>query len=249
MSTIKRYGLIGHPLTHSFSKKYFTEKFEREQIPNCVYELFDLSEINELPGVLEKYPNLQGLNVTIPYKQQVFSFLDEIDEKAKRIGAVNVIKIENGKLKGYNSDYYGFQNALTKWVGNNKIHQALILGTGGASKAIKCALEDLNISVQSVSRSAGQEAISYSSLNDVSFDINEYPLIVNCTPLGTYPHTDTCPDIPYQKLSAKHFLFDLVYNPEVTLFMQKGIDRQAQVKNGYEMLVLQAEKSWEIWNA
>lgn len=248
MSSEKLYGLIGHPLSHSFSKKYFTEKFEKEGIANCRYELFDLETIDELKIILNQNQDLQGFNITIPYKQEVFPFLDEIEDNARKIGAVNVVKIEGSNLKGYNSDYYGFRSSLEKWVGDRPLNGALILGTGGASKAIKCALEDLNVPVQYVSRNAGENIITYADLKADNRILSSNNLIVNCTPLGTFPNTDACPDIPYESLTESHFLYDLVYNPEQTTFMKKGLAYSAKVKNGYEMLVLQAEKSWEIWN-
>ncbi|MCR9251532.1 MAG: shikimate dehydrogenase [bacterium] len=248
MSSERLYGLIGHPLSHSFSKKYFTEKFEKEDILNCSYELFDLETIDELKLILKQNQNLQGFNITIPYKQKIFPFLDDIEDNARKIGAVNVVKIVGSVLKGYNSDYYGFRSSLEKWVGNKPLTGALILGTGGASKAIKCALEDLNIPVQYVSRNAGENNITYTDLKADNSILNSNNLIVNCTPLGTFPNTDACPDIPYENLTESHFLYDLVYNPEQTTFMKKGLANSAKVKNGYDMLVLQAEKSWEIWN-
>lgn len=242
------FGLIGKKLTHSFSKKYFTEKFERENIKQVVYELFELPNIDEFPQLIDNQENLKGLNVTIPYKLEVLPFLHEIDPAAERIGAVNVIKVqENKKLKGYNSDYYGFKFSLEKFLAGNTKVKALILGTGGASKAVKVALEDLDIPYRYVSRySEKNNILTYKQLDEDVF--SSYHLIINTTPLGMYPFIETCPEIPYHLLGKNHYLYDLVYNPENTLFMQKGAENGAKVKNGLEMLYLQAEKSWEIWN-
>ncbi|GAB4189040.1 MAG: shikimate dehydrogenase [Thermoflexibacter sp.] len=242
------FGLIGKKLTHSFSKKYFTEKFEREHIKQVVYELFELPSVDDFPQLIDNQENLKGLNVTIPYKLEILPFLHEIDPAAERIGAVNVIKIhENKKLKGYNSDYYGFKISLEKFLAGNTEVKALILGTGGASKAVKVVLEDLNIPYRYVSRNSEKtDILTYNQLNKDIF--SSHQLIVNTTPLGMYPLIETCPEIPYHLLGENHYLYDLVYNPENTLFMQKGAENGAKVKNGLEMLYLQAEKSWEIWN-
>jgi shikimate dehydrogenase len=274
---MKLFGLIGYPLTHSFSKKYFTEKFENEGIKDCKYELFEIKTIEELPSIIKTNPNLKGLNVTIPYKEAVIGYLDEVDPAAEQIKAVNVIKVENGKLKGFNSDFFGFRQSLINFVASpymanafeptstnvfegSKINEvksigtsasiniemaALILGTGGAAKAVKAALESLGIPHKTVSRTEGQADFVYHDLND---KIQHYNLIINTSPLGMYPKTDTCPEIPYDKLSKNHYLFDLVYNPEETLFMKKGREKGARTKNGLEMLYLQAEKAWSIWN-
>lgn len=249
------FGLIGYPLTHSFSKKYFTEKFEKEGIQNARYELFEIKDIEGFPGILKHNPDLKGLNVTIPHKQSVMEFLDELDEPVKKIGAVNVIKVMNGKLKGYNSDYHGFSQSLLNFMleGQNDTEskwrkgmpKALVLGTGGAAKAVKAALADHFIFFQSVSRTKGTADFTYEDLPEV---IADYKLIINTTPAGMYPHVDTCPDIPYDKITPDHYLFDLVYNPQETLFMKKGKEKGARTKNGLEMLTLQAEKAWQIWN-
>lgn len=250
------FGLIGYPLTHSFSKRYFTEKFEKEGIKDCRYELFELKEINDFPSVLKNNPDLKGLNVTIPHKEAVMKFLDELDEPVKNIGAVNVIKIMDGKLKGYNSDYHGFIKSLFNLVFDDPsdpegkqmeiVPKALVLGTGGAAKAVKAALKDHYFPFQTVSRTPGTADLTYKDLPDV---ISEYKLIINTTPVGMYPKTENCPDIPYEKITSGHYLFDLVYNPEETLFMKKGKEKGARTKNGLEMLKLQAEKAWEIWNS
>jgi shikimate dehydrogenase len=245
------FGLIGYPLTHSFSKKYFTEKYEREGIKDCKYELFEMKDVSEVMNVIRNNSNLKGLNVTIPHKEAVMQFLDELDEPVKKIKAVNVIKIKNGKLKGYNSDYHGFRTSLINFLKEGNAiassTRALVLGTGGASKAVKAALEDLKIEYKTVSRNKGQADLTYSEIdNEV---IESHKLIINTTPLGMYPHVDACPDLPYEKMNKDYFLFDLVYNPEETLFMRKGKAQGARTKNGMEMLILQAEKAWEIWNS
>jgi len=246
---MKRFGLIGYPLGHSFSKKYFTEKFEREGIEDCEYELYPLESIDELPDLIKSEKGLIGLNVTIPYKQQVIKLLDEIDPKAEQIGAVNTIKIQGKKLKGYNTDYIGFKESLVKFVEPNPMpKKALILGTGGASKAVKAALEDLGIEYQFVSRNPAEGQLSYDLLNTQYSIPNTVKLIINTTPLGMAPATESLPDLPYHQLTEQHYLYDLVYSPLVTSFMQKGIDAKCWVKNGLEMLYSQAEAAWEIWN-
>lgn len=245
---MKLYGLIGYPLTHSFSKKYFTAKFEKEKIVGCQYELFEIPLGSQLTEIVKNHDNLCGLNVTIPHKEAVIPFLDELDEPVKSIGAVNVIKVMPGnKLKGFNSDYHGFRQSLLNFLpADLKGMKALVLGTGGASKAVKAALSDLKIEYAVVSRTGSDNILSYEQAAAVFAD---YKLIINTTPLGMYPKTDTCPELPYQLLDSSFYLFDLVYNPEETLFMKKGLEAGAKVKNGLEMLILQAEKAWEIWNS
>ncbi len=263
------YGLIGYPLSHSFSKKYFSEKFEKQHISNTVYELFELQSITEFPKLVRETTNLKGLNVTIPYKQQIISYLDELDGVAVRIGAVNVIKVmPDKKLKGYNSDYYGFKQSLINFLLiNNITHQvvnnvaiytekAIILGNGGAAQAVKVALEDLGIAYQVVSQKANTNETDSKITNKISYEnlasnielFEKYQIIINTTPLGMYPNIDAMPQIPYQLLTEKHLIFDLVYNPPQTLLMQKATKQGAKVQNGLEMLYLQAEKAWEIWN-
>ncbi len=244
------FGLIGYPLSHSFSKKYFTHKFEKEGIQQARYELFELKNIEELPALFLQYPHLKGLNVTIPYKQQVMRFLDELDSSAKQVGAVNTIKFEaeGSHRTGYNTDYYGFKISLENWIGQAEAMKALVLGTGGASKAVKCALYNMDIPYQMVSRQDGEDAVSYAQLRE-SHSLTDFPIIINTTPLGMSPHTDTYPDLAYEQLTSQHFCYDLVYNPEQTAFMKRAAAQGAQVKNGLEMLHLQAEKSWEIWNS
>ena len=245
----KVFGLLGFPLGHSFSKKYFTEKFEKLGISEAhIYELFELSDIHQFPEFLKNQTNLAGLNVTIPYKQAVMPFLDGLDVSAKKVGAVNVIKISpHGKLIGYNSDYYGFKTSLENFVSKDSFKDinALILGNGGAGKAVVAALKDLGIDYKTVSRTKSNENISY---DEVSLLIADYQLIINCSPVGTYPKSDQCPAIPYKLLTPNHYLYDLVYNPLETLFLQKGKAQGAKTHNGLLMLHLQAEKAWEIWN-
>ena len=247
---MNRYGLIGYPLSHSFSKQYFTQKFEHEAIADSCYELFPLETIQALPALIRAHPDLVGLNVTIPYKQQVIPFLDRLDAVAQRIGAVNTIRMDPdlSTCVGYNSDYYGFKQSLRAWLANREVQHALVLGTGGASRAIVCALQDLNISYTYVSRRPAPGVITYEVLR-TEYQLVDFPLIVNTTPLGMLPQTDTAPPLHYQQLTAQHFCYDLVYNPEETLFMKKSQGQGAKTKNGLEMLHLQAEKSWEIWNA
>jgi shikimate dehydrogenase len=247
---MRQFGLIGYPLGHSFSKGYFTEKFRKEDIADAAYELYPLQEIEELPQLLQQHPQLAGLNVTIPYKEQVIPFLSRLDASAEKVGAVNVIKKEGQELVGYNSDYFGFKQSLQDWVGQSlqELH-ALVLGTGGAAKAVGAALDDLHIPYQLVSRNADKNVLAYQELFTKKDLLHQHTLIINTTPLGMQPTTQTCPDIPYEQLDSAHYLYDLVYNPAETLFMQKGAARGARVKNGLEMLHLQAEKAWEIWNS
>lgn len=245
---MKQYGLIGYPLTHSFSKRFFSEKFTREGI-HATYENFELENISLFPEVIENNPGLTGLNVTIPYKEQVIPYLDGMDDSAREVGAVNTVKIIRNKgnviLRGYNTDIQGFEISLTPLL--KPWHtKALILGTGGASKAIKYVLEKRNIDYISASiEELKEKEIRY---NDIDENIMaERLLIIQATPLGTYPKTDTFPPIPYEHITGKHVLFDLVYNPGITRFMEKGKQQGATVKNGYEMLLQQAVKSYEIW--
>lgn len=245
---MKLFGLIGYPLTHSFSKSYFTKKFADEGIDKCSYELFELESIDQLTGLLNSKPQLSGLNVTIPYKEAVIPYLDSLDKSAEKVGAVNVIKIDNGRLIGFNSDYYGFRLSLQTLVVDLPLKNALVLGTGGASKAVVAVLEDLNINVWMVSRTKNQNTTTYQELENSNL-IEKAQLIVNTTPLGMYPEIESAPDIPYKKISENCLAFDLVYNPEVSRFLQLAKQQGALIKNGLEMLELQAEKSWEIWNA
>lgn len=242
---MRLFGLIGYPLTHSFSGKYFAEKFKREGLSEHRYDLFSIPTIGELQDILDQHPDLCGLNVTIPYKEQVLPFLDEIDDVVTEIQACNCIKISNGKLKGFNTDVTGFEISLKEQL---KPHhkKALILGTGGASKAVEFVLRKLGIGFKYVSRKKTPNNFSYSELDaDI---ISYYQLIINTTPVGTYPAVNEAPDIPYESLTTQHYLFDLVYNPAKTLFLQKGEEKGAVIKNGYDMLLIQADESWRIWN-
>ncbi|MCL2650217.1 MAG: shikimate dehydrogenase [Candidatus Azobacteroides sp.] len=245
-----KYGLIGYPLHHSFSQSYFNEKFRAENI-NAEYVNFEIPTIKEFPDIIKSNPNLKGLNVTIPYKEQVIQYLDDLSDNAKAIGAVNVIKFirnKSGKkikLIGYNSDVIGFQQSLEPLL--KKQHQsALILGNGGASKAIKRGLDNLGLSSQFVSRERTANVIRY---EDITPEIMEkHTVIINCTPVGMFPNVNECPNIPYELITSNHLLYDLLYNPDETLFLKKGKEHGAKVKNGLEMLLLQAFASWEFWH-
>lgn len=244
------FGLIGFPISHSFSKKYFSNKFLNEGINNCLYELFPLRDISELPYLIEDFPNLTGLNVTLPYKELVIPYLDEIEESVKEIGAVNTIKIESGKLTGYNTDAFGFEESLFQFLNENQIksiNKALVLGTGGASKAVKYVLKKLEISYFMVSRDAEKGDFTYDDLT--ANLIAECQLIINTTPLGMAPKMDSFPKLKYDLLDSNHFLYDLVYNPEKTVFLAKGEKQGCSIINGLPMLYLQAEKAWELWNS
>lgn len=245
-----RYGLVGYPLKHSFSSKFFNEKFEKENI-DAEYSNYEISDIHILPSIITADPDLKGLSVTIPYKEKVIQFLDELDETAKAIGAVNVIKItrKEGKiiLKGYNSDLIGFQHSIEPMVDPSIHTKALILGTGGASKAVKYGLECLGITSKYVSRTAHAGWLTYDELTKEV--ISNYKIIVNASPVGTFPNMEEYPNIPYQYLTDCHLLYDLVYNPPVTKFLELGAKHGAKTKNGSEMLQLQAIAAWEIWNA
>jgi shikimate dehydrogenase len=244
------FGLIGYPLSHSFSKGYFAEKFDREGIEGCYYESFPLEMIEELPELLDKYKNLKGLNVTIPYKEAVIPYLDGVDPEAQAIGAVNTIKrMPDDTLVGYNTDVYGFEQSLREKLAAASIEarSALVLGTGGAGKAVFFVLEKMGIKYQRVSRKTEKGDLTYGQINEQI--IAGVQLIINTTPLGMSPHVHTFPQLPYTALNSRHLLYDLVYNPEKTIFLQKGEDRGAAFINGLEMLHLQAEKSWEIWTS
>ncbi len=244
---MQKYGLIGYPLKHSFSSGYFNEKFASEGI-DAEYVNFEIPEIKDFMQVIEENPNLKGLNVTIPYKEKVISYLDELDKDTAAIGAVNVIKIirEKGKVKlvGYNSDIIGFTQSIEPLLQPHHT-KALILGTGGASKATYHGLKKLGIESTFVSRTARFGMYTYGELTKEI--IEEYKVIVNCTPVGMYPKVDVCPDIPYEYLTSQHLLYDLLYNPNMTLFMKKGKSKGTTTKNGLEMLLLQAFAAWEIW--
>jgi shikimate dehydrogenase len=242
------FGLIGFPLGHSFSKKYFTDKFAKENIKECLYEKFEIESITQLPTLIKNNPGLEGLNVTIPHKQNVIPFLNKKDKSAEKVGAVNVLKIsKEGEITGYNSDYYGFKTSLEKWLPKYSQFRALVLGSGGASKAVIATLDDMKIPFLLVSRQEKDKAITYEEITEEI--LQSHHLLINTTPLGMSPETETFPPISYNLLTEKHYLYDLVYNPEETAFMLKGKAAGAKVKNGLEMLILQAEKSWEIWNS
>ncbi|WP_339901931.1 shikimate dehydrogenase [uncultured Cyclobacterium sp.] len=247
---MKKYGLIGYPLTHSFSKKYFSDKFDREGTTDCRYDLYEIPSIQDLPEIISSQEGLIGLNVTIPYKEQVIPFLDNLEPACKAIGAVNCIKLTEKGLIGYNTDYYGFKTSLTNWLGQEKL-QALVLGTGGASKAVCQALKDLEIPYLKVSRNpdaSTKNTISYKDIMASPDLLQEYPLIINSTPLGTYPNTSAMPDLPVDQLTANNWYYDLVYNPTETAMMKAAAKMGAKTKNGIEMLHLQAEAAWDIWN-
>lgn len=242
----KRFGLLGRNINYSFSKGYFTDKFNNENFEGCSYENFDIPEINFFTELVKNNPDLKGLNVTIPYKEAVIPFLDKLSKKATEIGAVNTIKFtKKGKLKGYNTDYYGFKKSLKPLL---KPHhkKALILGTGGASKGVAFALDELGILYTFVSREAKENAIDYGRINATTFD--NYHIIINSTPVGTSPNTEAFPLIPYEFFTEKHIAYDLIYNPAETQFLKKAKEQGAQIKNGLDMLIFQAEKAWKIWN-
>jgi shikimate dehydrogenase len=244
---MKLYGLIGYPLGHSFSKKYFTEKFQKEGLRGYGYELFPIPSIKDLPNVITSNPSLQGLNVTIPYKEQVLEYVTEITPAVKAIGAANTIKFTGDKRIAYNTDVTGFEISFTKKLRSHH-KKALILGTGGSSKAVQYVLKKLGIDFLLVTRSAqpANGLIHYSMVDERT--LKDYQVIINCTPAGMYPNEDQYPQLPYQFITEEHYLFDLVYKPEKSIFLQKGEEKGAAIKNGYEMLVIQAEESWKIWN-
>lgn len=242
---MRSFGLIGYPLSHSFSKKYFTEKFEKENLTDCRYENYSIASIELLHDILG-HQELEGLNITIPYKEKVIPFLTHLSEEVKQIGACNCIKIKDGKLWGFNTDVKGFEQSLKRKLKPSHIN-ALVLGTGGASKAIAYVLNKLGITFQFVSRSATAGMLQYNQLSEKI--IEQHTLIINTSPVGTYPDINECPDIPYNGITGGHLLFDVVYNPEKSLFLQKGELKGATIINGYEMLLIQADESWKIWNS
>jgi shikimate dehydrogenase len=239
------FGLIGFPLSHSFSRSYFTQKFKDLGLSDCTYQNFELENIEDFPNVIKLNPDLRGLNVTIPHKEKVISFLDEMDDSAQKVGAVNVIKINKDRLVGYNSDFFGFRESIAKLLPERAV-KALILGTGGSSKAVCVALSELNIEYELVSRTPGQGQINYGEANAL---LSDHHIVINTTPLGMSPNTDFFPPIDYSRIGQDHLLFDLIYNPEQTRFLEKGFQAGARIMNGLEMLELQAERSWEIWNS
>ena len=242
----KRFGLVGRNISYSFSKGYFTEKFNTENFAGCTYENFDIPEISAFTEIIKNISDLEGLNVTIPYKETVIPFLGKLSKKATLIGAVNTIKItKKGTLKGYNTDCYGFKKSLEPLLQQHH-KKALILGTGGASKGVAFALDQLDITYTFVSREAKENGIDYGRINATTFD--NYQIIINATPLGTSPQVDLCPLIPYEFFTEKHIAFDLIYNPAETQFLKNAKQQGAQIKNGLDMLIFQAEKAWKIWN-
>ena len=242
---MKRYGLIGHPLKHSLSRFYFNEKFEYEGL-DCLYQHFDLKSLDELQGVMEKYPDLCGFNVTIPYKEAIIPLLDEMDPVAKEVGAVNVVKIIGSKLKGYNTDVHGFTQLLERALKGKIPTHALVLGTGGASKAVQYVLKQKGIPYSTVSRSTERGDLTYDTLTDEILHQNH--LIINATPLGMFPQIDNFPDLHYQGLTRNHILIDLIYNPKETSFMELGKTWGAKVYDGMQMFEEQAKKTWEIFS-
>lgn len=260
---MKTYGLIGYPLTHSFSKKYFDEKFKLEEITDHAYELFEIPNLSDFPEFMKAHSYLDGLNVTIPHKIGILFYMNHVDEEARAIGAVNCVRIvcespietafsgelgivgQDYRLEGYNTDSYGFEHSLKPLL-TFRHEKALVLGNGGASRAVKHVLKKMHIDYQTVSRQKKSGNMTYDQLTaDI---IAQHHLIINTTPLGTAPDIDAFPKIPYEAITSHHILYDLIYNPEKTVFLQKGEAQGATIKNGYEMLLLQAEKSWEIWN-
>ncbi|HBK87507.1 MAG: shikimate dehydrogenase [Cyclobacteriaceae bacterium] len=244
----KKFGLIGLTVSHSFSKNYFDEKFFQNGLRDYHYDLYPLNSIDDLQKLLSDNPDLVGLNVTIPYKEQVIKYLSEIDSFAKTIGAVNVIKIKDGKLKGYNTDSDAFLESIAKWFPNQQGSNALVLGSGGSSKAVQVALKKLNIPFKVVSRDEKSGDLSYETLETKPTVLKQANLVINTTPLGMSPNTNNMPAIPYDQLGPDHFVYDLIYNPARTKFLQKAEMCGATIKNGLEMLHFQAEKAWSIWN-
>ncbi|MCC3151937.1 shikimate dehydrogenase [Hymenobacter sp. BT770] len=246
---MRQFGLIGRTLSHSFSQTFFTQKFYSLGLAEHQYDLFELATIGELPGLLAAHPYLVGLNVTVPYKETVVPYLDDLAPSASRVGAVNVIeRTATGRLVGHNTDYIGFRNSLLAFFPHRgEAARALVLGAGGAAKAVEVALQELGIPYWNVTRDPLGPGLTYDDITPQL--LAAHPLIVNATPVGTFPNVDQCPRLPYEALTERHYLYDLVYNPMETLFMAKGKEAGAQVKNGFEMLCMQAEAAWDIWNA
>lgn len=240
------FGLIGKNINYSFSVAYFSEKFQKESITDALYKNFDIPEITYFLQILKKHKDLKGLNVTIPYKQEIIPYLDKLSRKAEEVGAVNTIKVtKKGKLKGYNTDVYGFKKSLKPLL---KPHhkKALVLGTGGASRAVIYVLEKLGLEHKIVSRNPIENQLSYDAISQEV--MQEYTIVINCTPLGTSPNTEQCPELNYDYFTDQHLAFDLIYNPAETAFLRKAKQQGATIQNGYQMLMYQAEKAWEIWN-
>jgi shikimate dehydrogenase len=246
----RKFGLIGYPLGHSFSKRYFTDRFKRDGLTDCQYDLYPIPGIEELPALLLQHPELQGLNVTIPYKEAVLPYLHRLDPLAERTGAVNAIRIEPEGLTGFNTDVPGFQQALELFFQRcqRRTDAALILGSGGAAKAVATALEDFGIPHKIVSRNPGKDQLSYQQLHGENW-LETHELLIQTTPLGMAPNVNACPEIPWKKINARHLAFDLVYNPGKTVFLAKFEAKGAQTENGLSMLYAQADAAWQIWNA
>ena len=245
---MKKYGLIGYPVGHSYSQDFFQKKFKKLGLKDHAYDLFEMEFLNEFPALWLKNPTLQGVNVTVPHKEKVIQYLDKLDTSSIKVGAANVIHKQGGKLVGYNTDYMAFRESLVGWVGSFK-GEALILGSGGASKAVQAALSDLNIPYNQVSRTSKGGDYTYDQLKSNPNIISRFKLIINSTPLGMFPNNDSLPDLPYKHLAKGCYLYDLIYNPDQTAFMKQGELHGAKTKNGLEMLELQAEKSWDIWRS
>lgn len=243
---MRRFGLIGKDISYSFSPGYFRNKFRELGLEDCIYEVYDLPEISGFPGLLDRHPDLEGLNVTIPYKEAVIPYLDHLEEQAAEIGAVNTLRFSRNGLEGYNTDVIGFRESLRPLLKPTD-RAALILGTGGASKAVAFGLRQLDIPFRFVSRNPENGQLSYGDVN--AGLLKHYQILVNCTPLGTHPDVDKAPSLPYASLDNSHLLYDLIYNPSETTFLKEGLKRGARVKNGLQMLHLQAEASWNIWNS
>lgn len=243
---MKLYGLLGYPLSHSFSKDYFTRKFQNAEYKDCAYQNFELQSLFDIKNYLNSFEGLKGFNITIPYKEQILNYLDRSDKLVESINACNCISVIENEWIGYNTDVIGFELSFKGFLKPNHT-KALILGTGGASKAVAYVCRKLGLEFLFISKSKkGEGYLSYEALNE---DIlQEYQVIINTTPVGSYPANSACPDIPYQFITSQHYLFDLIYNPEKTEFLMKGQVQGAQIRNGYEMLVIQAEESWKIWN-
>jgi shikimate dehydrogenase len=243
---MRQFGIIGFPLGHSFSKQYFTDKFEKEGLTDCFYNMYPIEDIYELKNIILNNPNLKGLNVTIPYKQLVIQHLTSFNNIPLGLRACNCIKIKGDKLIGYNTDIIGFEKSLLPLLSNHPI-KALVLGNGGAAQAVQYVLDKLNIEYKVVSRKLHSGShLSYADITETV--IQDYELIINTTPLGTFPNIDECVDLPFNAITRQHILYDLVYNPAKTLFLKRGEEKGAKIKNGYEMLILQAEENWRIWN-
>ncbi|MEY3052138.1 MAG: hypothetical protein RLY31_1923 [Bacteroidota bacterium] len=242
---VRLFGLIGYPLSHSFSQRYFQEKFEREGLTECRYELFPLPNLGGLPALLAAHPELEGLNVTIPHKVGVMALLDAVDAEAAAVGAVNVIRVTEGKLTGYNSDVSGFRDSLLDLLGGDRPERALVLGTGGASRAVVHVLAHLGIPYTLVSRNAGQGVADYRSVD--AGVLAAHRLVINTTPLGMHPSTDTCPDLAYDAFTPAHYAFDLVYNPSLTRFLAQAATGGARIRNGLDMLYGQAARAWQLF--